>query len=856
MRGEGGRKANTKMAQGYNTRQHSLTTMKALVLVFFLITVLRRTICVGVAPESGVGVYIVLLKGDPVVQYNGSIQGFAATSDSNGRKLNASSKAVKSYVAYLVNSHDTVLERTLGRGNYQKLYSYHHVINGVAVQMTKRKADILGAMPDVLHIEKDFRFRTETTHTPDYLGLPTGGWTLEGGSSNAGEGIVIGLVDTGVDPKHPSFSDQTAKAYKRSASYTGQCEFTAEFPKGSCNNKLVGARHFAAAAVASGEFNSTVQYESPLDADGHGTHTAATAAGNYGVTVLVNGFNYGSASGMAPRAQIAQYKAIYRDIGGFFADVVAAIDQAVKDGVDVLSLSIGPASIPGGSAAYLSTFDLALLSAVKAGVFVTQAAGNAGPYPSTILSFSPWIVSVAAGTHDRTYPNSICLGSKSKTISGIGLAPGTNGSSFYRLVLARDAFRNLNTTPRTDGCQDSTLYDETVVKGSILICTYDLNFLFGVYNIPAVVITAQNLGAQGIVLTASSEVDGATFSPTPLGFPAIIIPNSKDSLVLLDYYNMTTERDQHGKVTKFDAVGSISGGEQATFSSSPPQVASFSSRGPDINSANFDVADVLKPNIMAPGNLIWAAWTSIGVDEQDFNGQNFAMISGTSMATPHIAGIAALIKQKFPHFSPAAIASAITTTATVVDSNGRPLLAQNPSTNVAADLGPASPFDFGAGFVNPTAALDPGLIFDADYDDYVQFLCSVPELSNLTVYKAINYNCGSNKGLPSDLNTPSIVIGSLNGHQYVQRKVTNVAATETYQSSFTAPTGVMIAVNPRSFTIQAGESAQICVALEATDSSNVTSFGNLVLSGNAGHRVRISIIISTRKQKVETDFQL
>ncbi|KAI5057485.1 hypothetical protein GOP47_0027500, partial [Adiantum capillus-veneris] len=278
--------------------------------------------------------------------------------------------------------------------------------------------NILRELPQVVLIEEDTSFKKQTTYTPTYIGLADGAWEIDGGQEHAGEGIVIGVVDTGVDPKHPSFKDDN---YASPSRYKGICQSGDQFPEGSCNKKLVGAQYFAEGAIAAGLFNASIHYASPIDAEGHGTHTSSTASGNNGVEVVVDGMSFGYASGMAPKAHVAMYRALYPGFGGLLSDVVAAIEQAVKDKVDILSLSIGPGGPPSGASVFINIFDVALLSATKAGVFVAQAAGNSGPYPISMGSFSPWICSVASSMHDRTYTNSITLGNN-KTIEGQGLA--------------------------------------------------------------------------------------------------------------------------------------------------------------------------------------------------------------------------------------------------------------------------------------------------------------------------------------------------------------------------------------------------------------------------------------------------
>ncbi|MCO5548281.1 hypothetical protein L7F22_001738 [Adiantum nelumboides] len=750
------------------------------------------------------------------------------------------------YALYLDSTHDTLLASTLSTGTYKKLYSYHHLVNGFSALLTAQQAEILHKKEEVVLVERDNKVRTQTTYTPSYLGLPNGAWQEEGGAINAGEGVVIGILDTGIDPTHPSFSDNTLKPYPKPDKFQGSCEVAPEFPEGSCNRKLVGAQHFAKAAIASGEFNATIDFASPLDGDGHGTHTASTAAGNNGVEVVVDGLNFGFASGMAPRAHIAVYKALYRGFGGFLSDVVAAIEQAVKDKVDILSLSIGPNGPAPGIATYFNIFDMAMLSANKAGVFVVQAAGNAGPSSQSILSFSPWICSVAASVHDRTYPNSLILGNN-KTVEGIGLASGTPGNKMHNLILASDALKgNGSTLPDANDCQDSSLFEADMVQGKVIICSYSIDYIFGGASVNSVIDTIKNLSAVGMILIVTADFEGKLTIPLiPFPLAAIIIPTTERTKTVLDYYN---------DASNHTATVRITGSAKAKFSHEAPKVARFSSRGPDPQSDDFRAADVLKPNIMAPGNMIWAGWSSVGIDSSAYQGQKFAMISGTSMATPHIAGIAALIKKKNPQLSPAALASALATTAFTVDEQGEPLLAQNPSNDTSTQLGPATPFDFGGGAVNATATLDPGLVFDTGFEDYVTFLCTIPGASD-TVENATGAACrdkSSSPGAATDLNLPSITIANLTSLRVVPRVVTSITvAPETYKVTIVEPKGVLIDIKPMEFTIAPNSTQKLSISITPAESNEKLSFGHFLLSGSNGHRAHVPIsIISTNKGSV------
>ncbi|CAI8618853.1 unnamed protein product [Vicia faba] len=385
--------------------------------------------------DSTTDVYIVTLRQAPTSHYQNELTTaynnfrhgtFRRTALHNPRHQNFT-KTYKRRGSNIAQVHDSLLKKVFKGEKYLKLYSYHYLINGFSVLVTQQQAEKLSRRREVSNVVSDFSVRTATTHTPEFLGLPQGSWFQSGGFETAGEGITIAFVDT-------------------------------DFPSGSCNRKLVGARHFAASAIIREMLDPTEDYASPFDGDGHGTNTASIAAGNHGIPVVVNGYHFGNASGMAPRSQIAVYKALYKGFGGFAADVVAAIDQAAQDRVDIICLSITPNRRPPGIATFFNPIDMALLSATKAGIFVVQAAGNTGPSAMSMSSFSPWIFTIGATSHDRVYSNSLSLGNN-VTILGVGLAPGTSENTMYTLIHAHHAL-NDDTTIADDmyvgECQDST----------------------------------------------------------------------------------------------------------------------------------------------------------------------------------------------------------------------------------------------------------------------------------------------------------------------------------------------------------------------------------------------------------------
>ncbi|XP_022888225.1 subtilisin-like protease SBT2.5 [Olea europaea var. sylvestris] len=813
---------------------------KELTSSFIVVILLFNLVILGKAE-----IYIVTVEGEPVISYKGGINGFEATaveSDSD-EKIDVSSELVISYSRHLEKKHDMLLGMMFDRGTYKKLYSYRHLINGFAVHISPEQAETLRGAPGVKSVEKDWKVRRLTTHTPQFLGLPTGVWPTGGGFDRAGEDIVIAFVDSGIYPHHPSFSTHNTEPYGPVLRYRGKCEVDPDTKRDFCNGKIVGAQHFAEAAKMAGAFNPGIDFDSPLDGDGHGSHTAAIAAGNNGVLVRMHGFEYGRASGMAPRARIAVYKALYRIFGGFVADVVAAIDQAVHDGVDVLNLSVGPNS-PGAATktTFLNPFDTALLSAVKAGVFVAQAAGNGGPFPKTLLSYSPWIASVAAAVDDRTYKNHLTLGN-GKILAGIGLSPATHANRTFTFVAANDVLLDSSVTKYSPcDCQRPEVLNKNLVAGNILLCGYSFNFVSGTASIKRVSETAKILGAVGFVLAVENASPGTKYDPVPVGIPGILITDVSKSMELIDYYNISTPRDWTGRVKNFKAVGSIGESLKPILHKSAPQVALFSARGPNIKDYSFQDADLLKPDILAPGSLIWSAWAPNGTDEADYAGEEFAMISGTSMAAPHIAGIAALLKQKHPHWSPAAIKSALMTTSTTLDRTERPLQAQQFSESGTMSLVPATPFDFGSGHVNPTAALDPGLVFDAGYEDYIGFLCTTPGIDAHEIRNYTNSPCNYTLGHPWNLNIPSITISHLMGTQTVTRTVKNVAKEETYVITGRMAPAIAIDTNPPAMTLRPGASGKFSVTLTVRSATGAYSFGEILMKGSRGHKVRIPIV--------------
>ncbi|XP_065881949.1 subtilisin-like protease SBT3 [Euphorbia lathyris] len=636
------------------------------------------------------------------------------------------------------------------------LYTYTHAINGFSARLTPTELDILKASPGYISAFKDVRVEADTTRSTSFLGLnpKSGAWK----ASNSGEGMIIGVVDTGVWPESESYSDKGMSSIPKR--WTGECESGTQFNSSLCNKKLIGARYFNKGVIADNP-NVTISMNSPRDTSGHGTHTSSTAAGNFVERASYFGYAMGNARGAAPRSHVAVYKALW-DEGGFASDIIAAIDQAIIDEVDVLSISLSVFGVP----FYEDPVALATFSAVERNIVVAGSAGNRGPSGLTIRNAAPWIVTVAASTIDRKF-NAVMKQGDGVTSTGQGLFPLSFPSRKLPIVFINGACFGIDEFP-----------------GFIVVCEETIEV--SIESQFLIVESATNVTGC-VFITNSTEID--LFFPSK--FPAIAL-DFENGQKLKKYINASTSP----KV-------SIKFKRNSVRNTAAPSVAAYSSRGP-----SRIIPEVLKPDIMAPGTQILAAWPE-NSSVEFINGRNifsnFEIISGTSMACPHIAGVAALLKKAHPDWSPAAIKSAMMTTADTMDRNNEPI----------KDLGlfnwPANPLDMGSGHINPNKALNPGLIYDLKSSDYVKILCALNYTQSQIqiITKSSSNDCSS----PSlDINYPSF-IAFFNGEESeanlttvkeFHRTVTNVGdAISTYTASWTPIKGLNVSVVPNKLEFKA-----------------------------------------------------
>ncbi|XP_020406758.1 subtilisin-like protease SBT3.10 isoform X2 [Zea mays] len=542
------------------------------------------------------------------------------------------------------------------------IHNYKHGFSGFAALLTEDQAKQLAEFPEVISVEPSRSYTTMTTRSWDFLGLNYQMPNELLHRSNYGEDIIIGVIDTGIWPESRSFSDEGYGPVP--SRWKGVCQVGEGWGSNNCSRKIIGAR-FYSAGVAEEELK--IDYLSPRDANGHGTHTASTAAGSVVEAVSFHGLGAGAARGGAPRARIAVYKAIWgsgRGAGaGNTATLLAAIDDAIHDGVDVLSLSL--ASVENSFGA---------LHAVQKGVAVVYAATNFGPASQVVRNTAPWVITVAASQIDRSFPTTVTLGNKQQIVGQSMYYYGKNstGSSFRPLVHG-----GLCTADSLNG---------TDVRGQVVLCAY-ITAPF-----PVTLKNVLDAGASGLIFAQYYNIH-IIYATTDCRGIACVLVDLTTALQIEKYMV-----DASSPAAMIEPARTITGKETLA-----PTIASFSSRGPSI-----DYPEVIKPDIAAPGASILAAVKDA-----------YAFGSGTSMATPHVSGIVALLKALHPSWSPAALKSAIMTTASVSDERGMPILAQGLPRKIA------DPFDYGAGHINPNRAADHGLIYDIDPNDYNMFFgCS------------------------------------------------------------------------------------------------------------------------------------
>lgn len=691
------------------------------------------------AGETESAIYIIQLADDPVATYTGGIAGLAATSPlvTGAHKLDSKSQESLAYEQYLADKQNQFvsdMNNLLGRSVDISFY-YRHAYNGVAAFLSPAEAAQVAEMNGVNLLYREGLEEILTDAGPAFIGAETI-WNASGG--NKGEGIIVGIIDTGINSGHPSFADVGDDGYDHtnpfgSGNYVGYCVANPGF----CNDKLIGAWALHPSST------------NPEDADGHGSHTASTVAGNYLEDPVLYAptadYTFASVSGVAPHANIIAYQVCVPSCPT--SSTTAAVNQAVIDGVDVTNYSIS-----GGTNPYVETTAVAFRNAVAAGVFPANSAGNSGPGAGTVGHQGPWIMTVAASTHNRAVLNSVVdLNNSSGTLPDILGESAAAGYGPNTLVYAGDApYNNPLCNPFAAG----------TFSGQIVVC--DRGTIGRVEKGQNVL----NAGGGGMIL-ANDANSAASLNADTHVLPATHISYA-DGVALKAWMAAGT-----------GDVGRITGGTVDYDAAYGDNMASFSSRGPAGGTVS-GLANLVKPDVSAPGLNILAAYVAGFSTPPEFN-----IISGTSMSSPHAAGAAALIRAMHPTWTPAEVKSALMMTGITA------LEKENNST-------PADPFDIGAGRVNLTAAGDVGFVLNITDAEYVAANPATggdPKLLNLP--SLANNNCAGTCTWTRTL-----------------RSVLSTA--QEYNASVSGPAGVTGTVTPSNFTLAAGGTQVITIELDVT----------------------------------------
>ncbi|KAA3481904.1 cucumisin-like [Gossypium australe] len=673
------------------------------------------------------------------------------------------------------NIHIGMLEEIVpGVASDVLLYSYRRSFNGFAAKLTQDEANKLKGKEGVVSVFPSQKKQLHTSRTWEFMGF-----NKKMKTSIIESDIIIGMLDTGVWPESESFNDTGFGPIPKK--WKGTCQKSANF---SCNNKIIGARYY----LTDGE-NGPEDFISPRDADGHGTHTTSTAAGGLVSQASLFGIAKGTVRGGVPSARIAVYKICWSndcsDEG-----ILAAFDDAIADGVDIISLSVG-SFIPFDY--FEDSIAIGAFHAMKKGILTSNSAGNGGPTPGSVVNVSPWSLTVAASTIDRKFVTKVKLGN-GQIFEGATINTFDLKGKMYPFIYGGDA-PNLTlgvTSEISRYCFPGAL-NATLVKGKIVFCEYFTDYE-GVLE----------AGALGAVFQDTGNKDFQFSYPLP--FSTL---NVNDGRMIINYLNTT----ENPTATIFKT--SQDNNQFAPF------VVSFSSRGPNpitpdiLKFLIFSIRD--QPDLTAPGVDILAAWSEAStVTEDDTRRTRYNIISGTSMSCPHATGAAAYVKSFHPTWSPAAIRSALMTTAIPMTSNN----------NIEGEHA------YGAGHINPLQATDPGLVYDAGEIDYVKFLCGQGyTIANIQLISGNSSSCSEETdGTVWDLNYPSFALSSSPGKSITRvfhRTVTNVgSAVSNYRAVVNAPPGLIIQVQPSVLSFEyIGQQQSFVVTVGA-------ELGNSMISGS------------------------
>ncbi|KAG0498883.1 hypothetical protein HPP92_003574 [Vanilla planifolia] len=680
----------------------------------------------------------------------------------------------KKYIVYLGDQPHPSFDAV---GHHHRLLSeilegcYTLSMNAFAARLTDEEAGRVAQLDGVVSVFPSRPRRLHTTRAWDFVGFP-----VSAPRNLTESNVIVAILDSGelhqyqlcfadlqlicvsyefdgygirrIDPTSESFDD---KGYgPPPAKWRGRCAFSGKL---RCNNKVIGARWFRLDRKVPA--NDVL---GPEDHKGHGTHVASTAAGIAVPGAGVFGMAVGTARGGVPSARIASYKICYADDICNDEDILAAFDAAIADGVDVINLSWE--RIPEIVHRYTRR---GAYHAMRRRVLTVSSAGNQGPMHRTVVNYSPWMLTVGASSIDRQFGTDLVLGN-GKRVTGVSVNTFESSGKFRPLVLGFEA-ANTGMSFLGQMCGPGSLNPE-MVKGAIVLCK-----ITGGAGVADSVV--KEAGGEGLVVQMTMPVDRAE----AFKIPSTTI--SKDDGVIVDDYIKNSGGKPVARIEK-----------SLTFTPNGTFVASFSSRGP-----NPLYSEILKPDLVAPGMNILAAYPTylpFTNDPTDPRRSRFQLMSGTSMATPHVTAAAAYVKSFHPKWSPATIRSALMTTAGAIVS---------PNSTRNKDL----EYAYGAGLINPSRAVDPGLVYDADEGSYLRFLCTkhpnTTAVSILTGTRSFDCRPFARAEGYDGLNYPSfhyvVPESTRPSKAFFRRIVKNVGdGPAVYKASVESPKGVDIVVKP------------------------------------------------------------
>ncbi len=717
---------------------------------------------------------------DPVASFQGGVTGMSATSPSaTGKSLKQNPQAVGAYTRFLNTQARIIRNRiTAAVPNANLDRDFLTAYGGVNARMPANRAKDLLRVDGVAAVMYDYVATPQTDASPEFIGADLVWPSL--GNATAGEGVKVGIIDTGIWPEHPSFTDPGISH----PGGTYGCEFgnsNADPDLGAdfaCNDKLIGAYAFLETqrtftTIPEGAYCNAAQTEcSARDADGHGTHTSSTSAGRQLDTAVLFGVERGPLSGIAPGAHVIHYRVCI--VGCFSSDSVDAVEQSIVDDVDVINFSIS-----GGANPFSDSVELAFLDAYAAGISVNASAGNSGPGPATTDHGGPWVTTVGASTSDRHFLTTLHLtadGGATLDIEGVTVTAGI--SSPTPVVLGAD-------TESGELCDTTATAGE--YTGVIVACQR---------GVVARVEKGYNVlqgGAAGMILYNVGVTDVETDNHF---LPTVHVNDASETIEAFVAGNT-------GVMAAWDTgvAGFVPG----------DVMASFSSRGP--------LGDFIKPDVTAPGVQILAGASPDHLDDPAEglgpDGELFQAIAGTSMSSPHSAGVSALVKAAHPSWTPGQIKSALMT------SSVQDVVKEDGST-------PSDPFDRGAGSIRANRAVRPTVTFEATSAQF--FAAASDPLGRI------------------HLNIPSINAPVFAGVIETTRTARNVTGvTQTLNITTQTPSGMKITVTPSKLVLGPFQAKPISIRIEGAALSDGQYFGQITLNPKTDGYVNAVLPVAANK---------